>query len=297
MRSKFTGCLLGVAIGDSLGMPVEGMSREKILEKYGEIRDFLPSPDGFEAGEWTDDTEMTLILCESLSSTIYFSPEDFSSRLRALESFRRYGPTTRRAVELLKSGVHWKNSGIHSNTDGAAMRAAPIGLLYNFSLDLVENYALISSSITHRGEGAIASAISVSVAVACILNGRDPVKEAIRRSEAYDEFFAEKLRLAYELRKEDVEVALKELGNSYLSYEAVPLAFYCHLSSESFEDAVLKAVNCGGDTDTIASITGALKGAEKGAEGIPERLKRVKEKERIIETAERLYDAFLRITS
>jgi len=297
MRSKFIGCLLGVAIGDSLGMPVEGMSREKILEKYGEVRDFHPSPDGFEAGEWTDDTEMTLILCESLISTIYFSPEDFSSRLRTLEILRRYGPTTRRAVELLKSGAHWRNSGIHSDTDGAAMRAAPIGLLYNFSLDLVENYAVISSSITHRGKSAIASAVSVAVSVACIVNKRDAMKEAIRRSKIYDEFFAEKLQLAYELRGESTENALKELGNSYMSFEAVPLAFYCHLSSESFEEAVLKAVNCGGDADTIASITGALKGAEKGVEGIPERLKRVKEKERIIEIAERLHEVYLRITS
>jgi len=297
MRSKFAGCLLGVAIGDSLGMPVEGLSAEEIKERFGRVEDFLPSPDGFPAGEYTDDTEMTLLLAKSISTTLYFSPEDFTERLMNLESFRRYGPTTRRAVQLLKSGVHWRNSGIHSNTDGAAMRVTSIGLLYHFSLDLVENYALLSSIITHRGESAIAGAVAVAVGVASILRGENLLRESVRRSRKYDELIAEKIQKAYELRDEVPEVALRELGNSYMSFEAIPLAFYCYFSSESFEEAVLKAVNCGGDADTVASITGALKGAEMGLERIPERLKKVRNIEEVLETAEMLYEAFLRITS
>jgi ADP-ribosylglycohydrolase len=297
MKSKFIGCLLGVAIGDSLGMPVEGMSYEEVKKLYGWINDFLPSQDGFQAGEWTDDTELTLILAESLSSTLYFSPEDFAERLKTLESFRRYGPTSKRAIELIKNGIHWKNSGTHSNTDGSAMRVAPIGLLYHFSLDLVENYAVISSIITHRGESAVASSVAIAIAIACILRGEKPIEEVLRRCANYDDLTAEKIQFAYEMRDEAPEEAIKEIGNSFMSFEAIPFSFYCYFSSESFEEAVLKAVNCGGDTDTIASITGAMKGAELGMEKIPERMRNVKESEKIIEIAEKLYETYLRITS
>ncbi|MEM4524728.1 MAG: ADP-ribosylglycohydrolase family protein, partial [Archaeoglobaceae archaeon] len=198
MLEKFEGCILGLAIGDALGMPVEGMSREKIKQIYGEIRDFLPSPYGdLKAGEWTDDTEQTLLLAESIIETIYFSPENFVEKLKNwFYTGRRIGPTTRAAIIKLLRGAKWYESGINSDTCGSAMRVAPIGLVYHFNFNLVERYAEISSRITHSGIGAIASAIAVAIAIACkVLDFSDEemLEEVIKRVESYDALLADKI--------------------------------------------------------------------------------------------------------
>ncbi len=149
MLSNFRGCLVGLAIGDALGKDFEGLSFEEIRERYGYIRDIGD-------GEWTDDTEQALILAESIASTLYFSPDDFASRLKNIGLSRFYGPTSSKAIERLKRGLSWRESGVFSDTDGSAMRVAPIGLVYHFNYNLIEKYAILSSIITHKGNAAIA---------------------------------------------------------------------------------------------------------------------------------------------
>ncbi len=289
--------MVGLAIGDALGMPVEGMSFEEIRERYGEISDFMPSDDGLEAGEWTDDTEQALILAESLCETLYFSPENFAEKLKDISLSHRYGPTSSRAITNLKRGYSWRESGIESDTDGSSMRSPPIGLLFHHNYSLVENYAAIASSITHRGNAAIAGSVAVAVGVACILNEDEMLfEEVVKRVEKYDTLMAEKIEYAYQIRNSSLSKAVREIGNTIMAFDAVPLAFYCYFSSKNFEQAVIRGANAGGDTDTIAAIAGAMKGAETGFERIPERLRKVKNLDRILDTADLLYDAYLRIS-
>ncbi len=291
MLSKFRGSLIGLAIGDALGRDVEGLSFEGIREKFGYINDLIND-------EWTDDTEQALILAESICSTLYFSPEDFSKRLKELKLTKFYGPTSSKAIKKLKSGVSWRESGVVSDTDGSAMRVTPIGLVYHFNYNLVEKYAVISSIITHRGSAAIAGAVAVAIAVSCAVNEDEEIlEEVIKRSERYDLLLSEKIEYAYQIKNKSLEKAVKEIGTSIMAFDAVPFAFYCYFSSETFEESVLKAVNAGGDTDTIAAITGAIKGAEMGLNKIPGRFKRIRDYERILEIADRLYDTYLKIAS
>lgn len=297
VRSNFRGCLVGLAVGDALGMPFEGVEYNLIKNKIGEVTEFVDSEDGLKAGEWTDDTEQAIILAESLSETLYFSPEDFSERLRNVRISHRYGPTSTSAISKLKKGLSWRESGIESDTVGSAMRSPPIGLLYHHNYNLVEDYAVIASSITHKGSGAIAGSVAVAVGVACILNEDERiVEEVVRRSEKYDPLLAEKIEYAYQIRKSRLGRAVKELGNTIMAYDAVPLAFYCFFSSRSFEKAVVRSASAGGDTDTISAITGALKGTETGLEGIPDRFRKIKDYDRIVEVADKLYSAFLTIS-
>ncbi|MEM0350225.1 MAG: ADP-ribosylglycohydrolase family protein [Archaeoglobaceae archaeon] len=297
MLEKFEGCILGLAIGDALGMPVEGMSREKIKQIYGEIRDFLPSPYGdLKAGEWTDDTEQTLLLAESIIETIYFSPENFVEKLKNwFYTGRRIGPTTRAAIIKLLRGAKWYESGINSDTCGSAMRVAPIGLVYHFNFNLVERYAEISSRITHSGIGAIASAIAVAIAIACkVLDFSDEemLEEVIKRVESYDALLADKIRFAEEIKKENLDYAIEKLGNTISALDVVPMAFYCVFSEKDFESAVIKAANAGGDSDSIAAICGAI----KGIEGISERfLDKLKDVDLLREIARKLYEVHLNI--
>jgi len=287
MISNFRGCLIGLAIGDALGMPFEGLSFEKIR-----CEDVIKRINR----DWTDDTEQALILAESIANTVYFSPEDFSNKLKNAKLSQFYGPTSKKAIEKLKMGYSWKDSGIISDTDGAAMRVASIGLVYHFNYNLVEDYAIISSVVTHKGNSAIAASVAVAIAIACIINEDERlVEEVVKRCERYDNLVAEKIEYAFQIRNANLEKAVKEIGNSIMAFDAIPLAFYCYFSSKTFEKAVIKAVCSGGDTDTIAAITGAMKGAEVGIERIPENFKKIKDYDKIIETADKLYKTYLSI--
>ena len=301
MDTRFRNCILGLAVGDALGMPVEGLSRENIKQIYGEIKDFHPSPYGdLEEGEWTDDTEQMLVLAESLIDTIYFDPENFAERLKKwfLETnSRRIGPSSRRAISNLLRGVHWSRAGVFSDTCGAAMRVAPIGLVYHFSLNLVEKYAEISARVTHTGFAAIGGAVGVAVAIACNLldfSDEELLAEVVKRVEPIDNLLSEKIKFAYEISDRDVDYAVSKLGNSISTLDVVPMAFYAYFSGENFEQSLLKAVNAGGDTDSIAAICGALKGSS--GDEIPERwLEKLKNRELLEDLAGRLYELHLKI--
>jgi len=301
MEEKFRNSILGLAVGDALGMPVEGLLIENIRQLYGEVRDFLPSPYGdLNAGEWTDDTEQMVVLAESILETVYFDPENFAERLKRwfLETnSRRIGPSSTKAISNLMRGVHWTRAGVFSDTCGAAMRVAPIGLVYHFSLNLVERYAEISARVTHTGTAAIGGAVAVAVAIACnVLDFSDEemLEEVLRRVEAYDNLLAEKIRYANEISDRDVEYAVEKLGNSISSLDVVPMAFYSYFAGKDFEESLIKAVNAGGDADSIAAICGAIKGAKGFA--IPERwLEGLKDREFLEELATKLYELHMRI--
>ncbi len=299
----FEAAILGLAIGDALGMPVEGLTREQIKSFYGEVRDFLPSPFGdLAAGEWTDDTEQMLVLAESILETVYFDPENFAKKL--VEWFtrtqsRRIGPTSRRAIANLLNGAHWSKAGVNSDSCGAAMRVAPIGLVYHFSLNLVERYAEMSAIVTHSNRTAVGGAVGVAIAVACNMldfGDDEMLKEVVERVAAFDSLLADKIEYAMEIASEDIDFAIEKFGASISTLDVVPMAFYCFFSSRSFEEAIVKAVNSGGDADSIAAICGAIFGA-KGAE-IPKRwVKNLKDWDLLLEVAGKLRDLHDRIVN
>jgi len=299
MIEKCRGAIVGFAIGDALGMPVEGLSMSEIRERYGIIEDFLPSPYGdLKEGEWTDDTEQMLVLAYSILRNGYFNPEDFANALKGIENVR-LGPTSKEAIENLRKGIPWTLSGVESDTCGSAMRVLPIGLVYSFSLELVERYALASSVVTHRGP-AIAGAVAIAVAAACIMNEmeRDEiVREVCGRVRKFDEFLADKIMMAYHLAGEDYELVAGIIGNTVSVYESVPFAFYCFFSSKHFEECALKAVNAGGDADSVAAMACGLMGCMRGIGDIPGRWRRrVKDYDILIATADRLHDLHLMLS-
>ncbi len=293
MLKRFRGAILGFAIGDALGMPAEGLSRDEIKKYFGKIEDFLDSPLGdLKAGEWTDDTEQMLILAESLLSRRYLDPLDLSRRLMCISS-HRIGWTTKQALDRLRRGYHWFDAGVESDSCGACLRVLPIGLVFSFNLDLVEKYAMISASVTHRGIS-VAGAIAYALAIACILNGfkgEEVVEEVVRIVRKYDDLLADKIDLAKELVGVDLNDAIDKIGNSTSVFECLPLAFHIFLSSKDFKECAITSANVGGDADSISALASGLKGCELGVNAIPEDwIYRIKDHERLIEVADRLYD-------
>ncbi len=298
MIKRFRGALVGFAVGDALGMPVEGLRYSEIRERYGLVRDFMPSPYGdLKEGEWTDDTEQMLILARSILKTVYFNPEDFANRLKDLDNLR-LGPTSRVAIENLRNGIPWNSAGVESDTCGSAMRVMPIGLVYSFDFGLVERYALFSSVVTHRGPS-MAGAVAVALGYACVLNDmeKDEIANAVcGRVKKFDEVLADKIAMAYLISDKDPEVAVDVIGNSISVYESVPFAFYCFFSSKDFEECALKAVNFGGDADTVAAMACGMMGCLRGIDDIPERWRSVKDYDMLIGLADRLHDLHLMLS-
>jgi ADP-ribosylglycohydrolase len=133
---RFVGCLLGLAIGYALGMPVEGRSADGIRWRHGVLSDFRPSPArGSCAGQFTDDTQMMLMHAESILATGGIDGDDLARRLIAwLHSgeVRGIGRSTFQAIKRLQRGTHWSESGRTGKftaENGTAMRIAPIGLI------------------------------------------------------------------------------------------------------------------------------------------------------------------------
>jgi ADP-ribosylglycohydrolase len=305
LLDRFRGCLLGGAVGDALGMPTEGYTALEISSKFGPIRDMMaPSEGHFHsgllAGQFTDDTEETLLLAESLIECYGFSPSRFADKLASWGSIwtldgrqnRGVGFVTSSAVESLIAGADWQHSGLAIPTCGSAMRAAPIGLLYHFDLNIIKSYADLQSLPTHTSPAARAAAVAVAAAVALALHGLP--KEAILRSAAsqasrLDEDFAERLIWAGSLIEMKPSDALELIRTSPLAAETVPAAFYCFLRFGA-EEGLIAAASGGGDTDSIASIAGSLFGALHGASWIPERwLAPLEGRERIERAAEGLW--------
>jgi len=306
LLDRFRGSLLGVAVGDALGMPTEGYTAREIKTKFGMVREMMPAPEGhfhsgLLAGQFTDDTEETLLLAESLVEASGFSPDRFAEKLAAWGTAwtqderlnRGVGFATRSALESLIAGTAWQQSGQAIPTCGSAMRAAPIGLLYHTDLNIVKSYADLQSLPTHTSAAARAAAVAVAVGVALSFNGFS--KDMILRNAAsqacrLDAEFAERLLWIGTLLDLPPEDALSLIRNSPLAAETVPAAFYCFLKFGP-QEALIMAASSGGDTDTIASIAGSLFGAALGPSWILESwLAALEGKERIENAASALFE-------
>ncbi len=308
LQDRFTGCLLGVAVGDALGMPTEGYTAQEIRSRWGVVRDMLPAPEGhfhfgLLAGQFTDDTEETLLLAESMIQAHGFSADLFAEKLASWGAAwtlnerlnRGVGFATRSAVESMLAGTPWQQSGVAVPTCGSAMRTAPIGLLYHRDINVVKSYADLQSLPTHSSPAARAAAVAVAVGVALSLNGFDKgmvLRYAASQASRIDADFADRLLWTGGLIDLPVDDALGLIRNSPLASETVPAAFYCYLKFEvEPEQALMAAAGGGGDTDSIASIAGSLLGAAQGSSWIPGRWReRLEDVGRIEAAAKGLFD-------
>jgi ADP-ribosylglycohydrolase len=295
------GCLTGVAVGDAMGMPSELWSRRKVKERFGRITGFLPGPDdhfivsGFKAGQFTDDTAQTLKICESIiANGGRVDPEsvarailEWAEQENAFET-NALGPSSQKALLRIKEGVPVEEAGSTGDTNGAAMRIAPIGILrrpddVKALVDDVERACLG----THNTNVAIAGASMLAAAISCAMETRDWDEILGIAFEAHDEgmergndtFGAsskERTRLAIELvgAKAGEEEAMDRLydliGAGVATTEAVPTAIALSFYAEGDPArACLLAANLGGDCDTVGAMTGALSGAYAGVDAFP----------------------------
>ena len=299
LKSKFLGCLIGAAIGDGLGAWREG---RRIAEK----EDIASLAERVEELAYTDDTHMTIGVVESLIQSRGFDGEHMAQTLiknYETEPWRGYGPGPPRVFRMIKSGEPWDSAASKiyrggSFGNGSAMRVAPVGLLYSNNPAKLREIAYKSSSITHSHELGKEGAALQAYAVALALN--TPSDEEIDREAfllklqnfAQNQIYKEKIANMKELLDEqDRARVVAVLGNGIEALNSVPTAIYCFLKQpKSYKDSVIYAISLGGDTDTIASMAGAISGAYLGIEAIPQewRLK-LENKAYIEDLAEKLW--------
>ncbi len=284
------GTLIGLALGDALGMPVQDYSREQVAEffdgtfNFRAARDDHPYAHGLGPARITDDSEQTFLIADLLiKNSGQIDPAKIADALDKweLEQVRRgssdlLGPSTKRALVALRSGVAIEETGLQGTTNGAAMRIAPVGI----AVDANNSPARLLSSVrkvglvTHNTGIANAGATLVASLISRVLAGTTPL--AALAAAYHDADLAQKYgnQTGHELLSDTVRRTLKSnvtsLPNDVETSSSIPAAIFCVFTNlDSPWNAITQAVSLGGDTDTIASIAGGIAGAISGYEAWP----------------------------
>ena len=301
VADRARGALYGLAIGDALGMPAQMLSRQQITARWGPLLSgFEPAPPGhpiaagMPAGAVTDDTEQAVLLGRLLAKGPV-DPRELADALvawergmRARGSLDLLGPSTRRAVSAVQAGVPPEEAGAAGDTNGAAMRIAPAGLVAGAGdltalVDVVQQASLVThnTTVALAGASAVAAAVSAGVSGA---SGTAAVTEvavdAARLGGQRGHWVAGAdvasrigwaTGLTAGLPVDDAAAVIYTLvGTSLATQESVPAAFAV-LAAVPGDPwlACRLAASLGGDCDTIAAMAGAVAGAVHGLSAFP----------------------------
>lgn len=294
---KILGGLLGGALGDAMGAATETRSTKQIIDRFGSlVKDIIDIPDdvfarGFKRGSVTDDFSLAYVTAQTIIENKGIINDEVAKMSLLNWSKTPYytlaGPTTVKALdkmlgkEVSESFISYESS---RGSDGGAMKISPIGLLSNGDVDKAIDDAIIICKPTHFNNTALSGACAIAAGVAEALNDSatvDSIIEACLKGALKGDTYArqhnaelanpsvyKRIVLAVEIAKKcegDMAKAMQELediiGSGLSASEAVPCAIGLFKASngDTFK-AIVGAVNIGGDTDTVATMVGALAG-------------------------------------
>jgi ADP-ribosyl-[dinitrogen reductase] hydrolase len=272
---RIAGCFVGLAAGDALGAPLEFLSRRQVRKHYPEgLRDMIDSS-LWKKGEYTDDTQMALLIAESLLQTKGFLASDLAQRFQTWARTAKDVGIQTRAVVNLAGYVHdpedcaSRYHAAHPDSsagNGALMRCAPVALFCLDSVDRLVEVSRASARVTHHDARAQSSCVILNAWIqAAICRGiRDGRAEAIALLNEIERPVWHRVEQIEAYKEDDI----KSSGYTVDTLEAAAWSF---LTTASYEEAVVRAANLGEDADTVAAVCGALAGAYYGYAAIPER--------------------------
>lgn len=317
---RFVATLVGGAIGDALGRPVERWDRARVRAMYPDgVRDFMPWRGWVSGpiGTITDDTQLSIAVAAWLvdgGAERLPDGNDFGRRIA------EWGPVARgagvgssTAAANLAHGVPWRESGSPTYGNGVAMRSAAIGLRYQGDLDRIRQAVAISGLVTHRHATAIAGGVVVAAATSYLLSL--PRSATFDSGDLLDAVLAplaglslplhpvggsddratlvELLRQVPGMLDWNVEDVLDHFYNGSAVFESLPTAFwlFCRFGAAEPEETLVAAASGGRDADTIAAIVGNWVGALHGARAFPGRWDgpELEYRDELIELASDLY--------
>ena len=286
----------GLAVADAVGVPAEFLSREEL--QAAPVIDMIGG--GFhsqEAGTWSDDTSMALCLAFSAAEKKVVDADDVMRRFCDWRDKGAYSPhglcfdiglTVLRALQRYAEGVPAPECGGETLTDngnGSLMRILPLVyiLFTRYGKDFIANDEAMAcidtvSSLTHRHPvSRVACGIYLSIAARLLLG--DTVDDAVQRGidaalgwYSAHRGYEEGLDCWTRLRDVNAFKALPEeaIRSSGYVVDTLEAALWCLFNTDDYRGCVLKAVNLGNDTDTVAAVAGGLAGIHYGMSGIPE---------------------------
>lgn len=290
---RILGLIQGCALGDAFGMPTEMFTQEYIRNHIGKVETLMPSftesviSKNRPAGSITDDTMNTLMMMEMINESS--NKIDVDSYLNKLIEWSEHspiadfvtGPSTSRALEAISQGVSIEQTGIMGTTNGAAMKIAPIGIIYDYKnlSQLVKGVSQICKP-THNTSIAIQGAAIIATISSYFLRGGDDwqvVWQLANDSADLAKSYGNPLPCAsiqhrLKLAKDIVETSTldealtrlyTEVGTGLETIECVPSALaIAYLSQGNPLLSAQLSASIGGDTDTLGAISSSLCGAK-----------------------------------
>ena len=301
LTDRFAGCLLGLAIGDAVGAQYEGQSADFISRRFGSVKKLLENipPNGL---YYTDDTQMA----EQVMRALLDEREDLDRCMTGMAKrfvewsrhpqggHRAPGNACMTGCRALESGAHWSQAGgQRAGGCGSVMRAYPFGIIFMNDLATCERFAVAHSKLTHRDPIALAASAAMAIGIALALRGRSVrriTSEMVAAACRYSPRTAEMMCLALDDARRGIgpEETLDRL-RAWAAHEAIAAAVYVFARhGNDARSAILEGANTPGDSDSIATLAGALVGARVGVEGLPaEWVREVERTEELTELADR----------
>lgn len=267
------GSIMGTALGDSMGLPFEALSRDKIAKKKPT---FKRQTLFFKKGMFSDDTEQTLSVAQSLI-------ESYDDEVLFKKSMRRrlqlwfmaipagIGFATMRAI--IKS-FFIKDAGVFSAGNGPAMRSALLGILFGDNDKKLKSFVKVNTELTHTDIKAYYGALAVAkAAYFSSINKQDDFFTTMNKLIDDNEFLNLLNDVENNLNLSSLEFAeklgLKKGVGGYI-YHTLPIVLHSWLRNrDDLKQAIIDAILCGGDTDTTAAIVGSIVGANINAKKVP----------------------------
>jgi ADP-ribosylglycohydrolase len=287
---RVAGCILGAAVGDALGHPVEfSGSLEGIRRAYGP-RGVTGYVLWWRDGErrfapYTDDTQMAEVTLRALLAARKAGEGVEATMERVGRGYAEWADTPQgghrapgnaclRGARELREGRPWRGGDPEAGGCGSVMRAHPFGVLFSHDESTAESWAVEHSRLTHGHPMALAACAALAVGVCRALGGAEPfeVLDALVDAAArWDEETAVLCRSAVreEVSRQPPDRALERL-QGWNAREAIAAAAYVFgRHPDSAQEALLEAVNSPGDSDSIGTLVGALVGARLGLAALP----------------------------
>jgi poly(ADP-ribose) glycohydrolase ARH3 len=266
------GALLGTFVGDALGMPWADLPASLTPDVVEMTDGRLPR------GSYTDDTEMTIAVAESLLARGEVVEEHLADRLlERVTPIRGYGASTTAVFDQLSRGIPVAVAARQvrdkqgSAGNGAAMRVAPIAIRFAHRAPALIENARRSARVTHVHPVGVDAAVVQAAAIAAALTGANVQAAALARASTPQIREALRTAAAFGARDAGPAEVAAATPRSPAAPAALCRAIWCATAHDDFEAVVSAAVRCGGDTDTTAAMAGAIAGARFGALAIPTR--------------------------
>ena len=283
MVNRIKGALFGLAVGDALGVPVEFLSRERL--KASPVNEMLGYGSWQQPlGTWSDDSSLAFCLAESLAKgyDINDIAQNFINWMQHgywgahNEVFDIGGATREAIIRLVKrsspllSGCFMEGD----NGNGSLMRILPL-LFYIKDLNVEDRFEKVKevSSITHAHFRSVFSCFIYIELALQILEGKSladsycSMQKIVKDFVTKKDFKKDEILLFRRILESDIKfIEEPSICSSGYVLHSLEASIWCLLNTDNYSDAVLKAVNLGGDTDTTACVTGGIAGLLYGYE-------------------------------